>query len=363
MASSKVSAEEGALRRPTAGGGKTMASLVTICMPTYNRGPKAARTVESLLAQTFADFTLILVDDSTDRETEAFADTLRDHRVRYVRNPERLGMTGNWNRCLELALAEGSPFLAIFHDDDFYHPGMLSAQVSFMQAHSRAGMVYPACVHDCPEEGHSSLRKPWDENRLVGWDELMSDICAGGKHNNITTPGMLLRREACLKAGFFDVKYKICPDLDYWWRILEEYEMGYLAESLMTIRIHGGQVSSGHGALENALTQNETFMYLSAAIGRHSGIVDIERVQKGIRNYCAGWVMHALFRHLGDLTPADVQIAKGALGNYGWTAKRRVLYAIFSLMNHRAGKKLFGLALTLNRWRRSLKALPHGMRP
>jgi Glycosyl transferase family 2 len=93
------------------------APLVTVGIPVYNGERYLARALDSLLAQTFDDFEIVLCDNaSEDRTAEicaAYAN--RDPRIRFYRNPQNLGLVRNFNRTFELA--KGTYFKWASHDD------------------------------------------------------------------------------------------------------------------------------------------------------------------------------------------------------------------------------------------------------
>ena len=90
---------------------------VSIGLPVYNGDNYLAETLDSILAQTFTDFELIISDNGSTDRTEAICRryAAQDHRVRYVRNPSNLGAARNYNRAFELA--RGEYFKWNGHDD------------------------------------------------------------------------------------------------------------------------------------------------------------------------------------------------------------------------------------------------------
>lgn len=94
-----------------------MPPRVSVCVPTYNGAPYLRRALDSARRQSFRDFELLAVDDgSTDGTRELLrACARREPRLRVVENPARLGLVGNWNRCVRLARGEWVKFL--FQDD------------------------------------------------------------------------------------------------------------------------------------------------------------------------------------------------------------------------------------------------------
>jgi glycosyltransferase involved in cell wall biosynthesis len=269
--------------------------VVTICVPTYNKAGFLAQSLLSILEQTFVDFKLIVVDDNSIDDTRAVVDSFRDPRVAYVQNEENLGLAGNWNRCVELALREESRYIALYHDDDVYAPTILEREVLFLDTHPHVGLVHTALHYYHEEEKRYTRRVPYPTDRVIGPLELLDDLCRRGVYH-ITTPSVMARREAYLRAGKFDNSFRICPDLDLWWRMLKDYDLGYISETLVMQRIHRDQVSSSAQGLQHALTQKESLAVLERAI---TGLyhrckeIDIDRYQKGVKRYFAKQTLRA----------------------------------------------------------------------
>jgi glycosyltransferase involved in cell wall biosynthesis len=116
---------------------------VSVVVTTYNRAPKLPPTLDTILAQDFGDFELIVSDDCSPDATEAVgrAYERRDPRVRYRRNPVNLRMPGNLNAAIAAANGE---VIANLHDDDLYRPGLLSRWVAALGRHPTAAFVFNA---------------------------------------------------------------------------------------------------------------------------------------------------------------------------------------------------------------------------
>jgi glycosyltransferase involved in cell wall biosynthesis len=80
-------------------------SMVSICVPVFNGGRYLPECLDSILAQTWEDLDIVVVDDgSTDESADLVADCARrDRRIRFLQNPENVGLVRNWNRCLLLS--------------------------------------------------------------------------------------------------------------------------------------------------------------------------------------------------------------------------------------------------------------------
>jgi len=116
----------------------TPAPLVSVLMTAYNRAPFIAASIQSVLAQTFTDFELLIVDDqSTDGTLDIAREYERsDCRIRVVVNERNLGDYGNRNRAAELA--RGS-FLKYHDSDDLMYPHCLSVMVPMLRSEPLAG--------------------------------------------------------------------------------------------------------------------------------------------------------------------------------------------------------------------------------
>jgi len=116
----------------------TQAPLVSVLMTAYNRAPYIASSIESVLAQTFTDFELLIVDDQSTDGTLAVARDYerRDSRIRVVVNDRNFGDYANRNQAA--ALARGS-FLKYHDSDDLMYPHCLSVMVPMLQSEPRAG--------------------------------------------------------------------------------------------------------------------------------------------------------------------------------------------------------------------------------
>ena len=263
--------------------------IVAVYVPTYNRAERLQATLSSLLEQTWGDFYLTVVDDCSTDDTAGMVAGFNDPRLRYVCNAERLGMCGNWNRCVELALEGEAPYVLIAHDDDWYAPKLLEREIEFLEKNRRAGLVYPAFHYYNEAEGRFSSRKPYSEDRLMTAIEALDELCFKGKYC-IATPAVLARRDAYMRAGSFDASFKICPDLDLWWRMLEHYDIGYINEHLHIHTVHKSQVSSSPNAVEDTIGQKELKRTLDRALERiiaRRPDLDAARYQERISHYCA----------------------------------------------------------------------------
>lgn len=110
---------------------------VTILMPVYNVGKYVKESIDSILAQTFSAFRLLIIDDCSTDDTAAVVLSYTDSRIRYVRNEQNLGLAKNLNKGLGLIDTE---FVARFDGDDIAVPTWLEENMQVMDSHPEIGI-------------------------------------------------------------------------------------------------------------------------------------------------------------------------------------------------------------------------------
>lgn len=208
-----------------------MPPVVSVVIPTFNRWPMVGEAVASVLAQTYGDLELIVVDDgSTDdtgRELAKFGD-----RLRYFATENRGAAAA---RNFGVRQARGR-YVAFLDSDDLWRPSKLQAQVSYMEEHPeikvcqteeiwiRNGVrVNPKAVHRKPS-GNIFLRS--------------LELCL------VSPSAVLLTRELFKELGGFDESFPVCEDYDLWLRLAAKYPVPLIAEPLVIKRGgHADQLS------------------------------------------------------------------------------------------------------------------------
>lgn len=112
-------------------------SRVTVLMPAYNVGAYIKEAIESVLAQTFKDFTLLVIDDCSTDNTAEVVHSFSDPRIRYEKNEHNLGLAENLNRGLELSDTE---LCARMDGDDIAEPNWLETGVKILDTHPEVGI-------------------------------------------------------------------------------------------------------------------------------------------------------------------------------------------------------------------------------
>jgi glycosyltransferase involved in cell wall biosynthesis len=200
-------------------------------MPVYNAGPYLAACIESILAQTFADFELVALDDaSTDGSGGLLRDwAKRDCRIRLVESPVRLGMPGSANRVVRESRA---PVCARMDADDVSRPTRLATQWEVLQANP------DACLVGSLWEGIDAagrLVRPRDRWRL-----LRRSSFAPFPHGSI-----MFRREAFDAVGGYRAACAYWEDLDFYLRMATRGRILVVPASLYRYRFHKDSTIGG----------------------------------------------------------------------------------------------------------------------
>lgn len=135
------------------------APLVSINIPCYRQLAEARRCIDSVLAQTFRDFELTLFDDGASDEYRDYVEALGDARVRYHRNPERLGAMRNMFQAIG---AGAGKYSLAFHEDDLLNRHFLASAVGILETHPSCGFVAAELREFTQEPSRQQLDAPTD---------------------------------------------------------------------------------------------------------------------------------------------------------------------------------------------------------
>jgi glycosyltransferase involved in cell wall biosynthesis len=190
-----------------AASGSGPAPRVLLGMTLYNNARHLPEAIESLLAQTWSDFTLTLLDDASSDDTEAVARRYveRDARVRYVRHATRQAMIATWREVVELAVetTPSAPYFAWVSDHDRWHPRWLERLVGELERDPGAVLAYPI-TRRMAETGEELEKGPrlFDTASAIDLDERWRRFCRDGVGSGDMVYG-LIRVEALQQAGIF----------------------------------------------------------------------------------------------------------------------------------------------------------------
>ncbi len=214
---------------------------VSVCLPTYNGEEFIAEAIASVLAQSFADFELLIVDDASTDATLDIIHTFTDSRMQVYQNERRLGIPGNWNRCLALAAGE---YVCVFHQDDVMLPGNLAQKVGVLQADPTVGFVHSAAelsvAPTAPPTSADWMEKA-AENFTVDGHQYFRKLLLQG--NVVCAPTVLTRRQLLLDLGGFDENLGFACDYEMWLKLCVEHRVAFLSQPFVRYRWHAKNAS------------------------------------------------------------------------------------------------------------------------
>lgn len=220
--------------------------VLTVAIPTFNGSAHLAEALGGILDQRAAPFDLLICDDRSDDATVAMVRERAGDRARIEVNAERLGLAGNWNRCVDLARTD---WVAVFHQDDLMKPGDLARRLDALARPGAEGLgllAEPADVVD----GSGRVVPP----SVVGYGGIDDRGATGvvdfppGEFSTRLAASNLLRcsavttkRRAHRALGGFDPAWRYVVDWDFWLRAADRFGVRWIVgEPLVSVRWHAG---------------------------------------------------------------------------------------------------------------------------
>lgn len=210
---------------------------ISILMSTYNECEKYIRqSVESILAQTFKDFELIVINDNPARDdVKSILDSYNDTRIIYSSNDFNMGLAMSMNKAAALAKAE---LLARMDSDDMAEPNRLSEEIRIIKE-CDVDFVFSSFVHIDEESNLIPEIKANESNRF-------GSSLAKAISNNpsiVHHPTVLMRRRLFDKVGGYR-NFPCSQDADLWLRLQEVgCRFYYIGEPLLKYRINSKSIS------------------------------------------------------------------------------------------------------------------------
>jgi hypothetical protein len=207
-----------------------MMPTVSVIMPAYNAERFLAEAIDSVLAQTYPDWELLLLNDGSTDGTRAVAQQFADPRIRLVDNSDNLGLTRTLNRGIELAQGR---YLARLDADDVAYPARLATQVTLMEQRPAVAL----CGTWADEI--DAAGKPVGAMQLAVADAEIPALMLF--HNCFYHSTVMLR--ASYARQLYDPAFPIQEDYEFWVRLGQQAPLALLPQRLVGYRIHGGNVT------------------------------------------------------------------------------------------------------------------------
>ena len=252
--------------------------LVSVVVANYNHAKFLVRRVDSLINQTYQDIEILIIDDcSTDHSVAVLRRYESNPKVRLVFRQQNGGVVAVMNQGIELSSGE---FVIFAQCDDDCDALQIERLVSAMKAHPTAGIAYcrsllidedDRVLGDDFSIRERSFRARCATDTLIGRAEMGRFLMSSCVIPNMSAA--LIRRECFSVAGKLSPVYRVCCDWDLFFRIVECYDVAYVAEPMNKFRQHESTVRS---VTKNRVVYEE---YIRVLLG-HIKVLNLTALQR-----------------------------------------------------------------------------------
>lgn len=215
--------------------------LISVIIPTYNRASSLKEAIDGVLRQTYKNFELLILDDSSLDDTPDVVAGFRDSRIKYIRHQCHIGLVANWTYGVNWA--KGT-FFSILGDDDKYKPEFLSRRI---EAFSRIPeLVAVTGSFECCDEYGKRIRVsrlPCDDQKILFGRELVEFTVASSGEWFV---GATLYRTNIVRSMWNKI-YVAGTALDFSMHVrlalLENAHVYFVNDNNTVLRVHPGQES------------------------------------------------------------------------------------------------------------------------
>lgn len=201
---------------------KSPQPLVSVIIPVFNRARNIIRAIETVKAQTYPNWELIIVDDASTDTTRQIIQNIekQDSRIRTIHREKNGGVATARNMGIIQSIGD---YVAFLDSDDMWIPEKLERQVEvFESSLSDVGLVYTGVtIIDC--DGNSRDKHASAQGNIA--DMLMVTNPIG------TSSRVMIRRKCIASCGVLDESLPILEDRDYWLRIAQKYRVVAIPDS------------------------------------------------------------------------------------------------------------------------------------
>ncbi len=212
-----------------------MNPTVSFVVPCYKLAHLLSECVESILAQTYGDFEVLIMDDCSPDNTPEVAQSFGDSRVKHIRNEPNLGHLRNYNKGIELS--RGKYVWLISADDKLRRDHVLHRYIQMFESNEQVGFVFCPGVRLREGKEIEILDYSVHGNRDQIFDgrQFLSKLIQG---NSIVAASGMVRMECYERVSVFPLDMPWAGDWYLWCVFSLHFDVGYLAEPMVCYREH-----------------------------------------------------------------------------------------------------------------------------
>jgi glycosyltransferase involved in cell wall biosynthesis len=223
---------------------------VSFVVPCYKLAHLLRECIESILAQNYTAFEVLIMDDCSPDDTPNVVQSLTDHRITYIRNDQNLGHLANYNK--GISLSRGRYVWLISADDRLRSPHVLERYVELLDQHPTVGIV--CCpgigLQDGVETTLIDCGYFGPRDKIFKGQEFIAACLRNGY--GLLAPSVMVRKDCYDKISTFPLDLPHQGDLYLWYRWAIEYDVAYMCEPMVNYRSHDLNI------MKDLLRQNDT---------------------------------------------------------------------------------------------------------
>lgn len=285
---------------------------ISVCLLAYNHAEVIESTLASILDQTLGGYEVIVSDDcSTDGTWEKILElAAADPRIVPVRTPRNMGMPGNANFAVERSSRD---YIALLHHDDLYRRDLLEKWAMVLDRHSDATFVFnPYAVF-----GSGAICEEPMPGEIIDGNWLLNRYLFR-KWGCVVRGTAMIRRADWKRAGGMRVNYGLLADVDLWMRLAKGRAVGYVPETIITVRQQRPQYYPDiYKPVPASFWPRQRFLYEIHAVNRLDNI-DLNTLGGRAAWWCfrlkltletAKWLIYAIIRKQHEMIASGHQSA------------------------------------------------------
>lgn len=208
-----------------------MEELISIVLPVYNGEKYLRESIDSVLAQTYKNWELLIVDDCSTDSSAAIAKEYasKDRRIYYYRNENNLRLPRNLNKGFRLAKGD---YLTWTSDDNKFKPMALEKMYDALKNNQDAQFVFASC---------RVINSEGEEIEYIMVDDKRKKQIVG---HNVVGACFMYTRKAYEEVGEYNLDFTLVEDYDYWQRIYAKFNAVAISDILYEYRWHDGALTS-----------------------------------------------------------------------------------------------------------------------
>ena len=310
-------------------------SVVSICIPSYNSQKTIAKTVHSLISQTYKNLEIIIIDNCSTDGTVKIVQEFTDPRIKIIQTDKHLpAAEKNWNRCFQYF---NGKFLGIFHADDVYHPDMIFRQIEMFNENPTVGCIFThGNIINENDEIVGEIPFPSDIKWGIPFTylELVNKILEYGDF--LPCPSALIRSNLYKKLSPFRYdQFGSASDLDMWLRAARCMPVMIIDKKMIYYRISKTQ---GTQLLNRGRTHEADFFRVMDFHLAYNG--NSEKIsQKTMDKYNISRFGDKLHCIRNSLEKRDYNELKNQINNVRWVKYLKILIQNPQLINLKFLKK------------------------